>query len=85
MKKFMNSVDTVLSESLAGFASAHSDLLTLAPSGKFVSRKELKQGKVALISGGGSGHEPLHGALLATECWMRPVPVRFLRRPRLIR
>lgn len=64
MKKFMNSVDTVLSESLAGFASAHSDLLTLAPSGKFVSRKELKQGKVALISGGGSGHEPLHGGFV---------------------
>lgn len=64
MKKFMNSVDTILSESLAGFASAHGDLLTLAPSGKFVSRKDLKPGKVALISGGGSGHEPLHGGFV---------------------
>lgn len=64
MKKFLNSVDTILSESLAGFASAHSDLLTLDPSGKFIRRNELKPGKVALISGGGSGHEPLHGGFV---------------------
>lgn len=64
MKKFLNSVDTVLQESLAGFAAAHADLLKLDPSGKFVQRNTLKQGKVALISGGGSGHEPLHGGFV---------------------
>ncbi|HMQ58916.1 MAG TPA: dihydroxyacetone kinase subunit DhaK, partial [Rhizobiaceae bacterium] len=64
MKKLMNGVDTILTESLAGFASAHADIVTLDPSGKFVQRKSLKQGKVALISGGGSGHEPLHGGFV---------------------
>ncbi len=64
MKKFINSVDDVLSESLDGFAAAHADILVLGGGHKFIRRKELKQGKVALISGGGSGHEPLHGGLV---------------------
>lgn len=64
MKKLMNSAETILSDSLSGFAAAHSDLVTLAPSGKFLRRKALKDGKVALISGGGSGHEPLHGGFV---------------------
>lgn len=64
MKKFINAVDTVLTESLDGFVAAHSDILTLGEEHKFVRRKTLKPGKVALISGGGSGHEPLHGGLV---------------------
>ncbi len=64
MKKFLNSVDTVLTESLDGFAAAHADILVLGDEHKFIRRKELKPGKVALISGGGSGHEPLHGGLV---------------------
>ncbi|TIW17901.1 MAG: dihydroxyacetone kinase subunit DhaK, partial [Mesorhizobium sp.] len=64
MKKFLNSVDTVLTESLDGFVAAHSDILVLGEEHKFIRRKELKPGKVALISGGGSGHEPLHGGLV---------------------
>ncbi|TIO77834.1 MAG: dihydroxyacetone kinase subunit DhaK [Mesorhizobium sp.] len=64
MKKFINTVDTILTESLDGFAAAHSDILVLGDEHKFVRRKELKPGKVALISGGGSGHEPLHGGLV---------------------
>lgn len=64
MKKFLNSVDTVLTESLDGFVGAHSDILALGDEHKFVRRKTLKPGKVALISGGGSGHEPLHGGLV---------------------
>ncbi|RWB20798.1 MAG: dihydroxyacetone kinase subunit DhaK [Mesorhizobium sp.] len=64
MKKFLNSVDTVLAESLDGFVAAHSDILVLGDEHKFVRRKALKPGKVALISGGGSGHEPLHGGLV---------------------
>ena len=64
MKKFINAVDNVLTESLDGFAAAHADILALGGGHKFIQRKELKQGKVALISGGGSGHEPLHGGLV---------------------
>jgi dihydroxyacetone kinase-like protein len=60
MKKFMNGVDTILTESLDGFAAAHSDILQLGGGHKFVRRRSLKPGKVALLSGGGSGHEPLH-------------------------
>jgi len=61
MKKFINSVDTLLDESLQGFALAHADIVKLNPAPRFVSRVAPAQsGKVALISGGGSGHEPLH-------------------------
>lgn len=64
MKKFINSVDTILAESLDGFAAAHADILMLGEDRKFIRRRELKPGKVALISGGGSGHEPLHGGFV---------------------
>ncbi|MGX8010491.1 dihydroxyacetone kinase subunit DhaK [Mesorhizobium sp. ORM8.1] len=64
MKKFLNSVDTALTESLDGFAAAHADILVLGEAHKFIRRKALKPGKVALISGGGSGHEPLHGGFV---------------------
>ena len=64
MKKFMNSVDTVLSESLDGLAAAHGDLVQLGGGHKFVRRRELKPGKVGLLSGGGAGHEPLHAGFV---------------------
>jgi phosphoenolpyruvate---glycerone phosphotransferase subunit DhaK len=64
MKKFINQVDDFLTESLAGFAAAHSDLVVLNQEPVFVRRKTLKPGKVALISGGGSGHEPLHSGFV---------------------
>ncbi|MBL8328381.1 MAG: dihydroxyacetone kinase subunit DhaK [Rubrivivax sp.] len=60
MKKLINHVDTVLSESLQGMAAAHGDILLLDPEMRFVRRRVLKPGKVGLVSGGGSGHEPLH-------------------------
>ena len=61
MKKFINSPDTLLEESLAGFAKAHTDLINYDAEQKFIKRAiPTKQAKVALISGGGSGHEPLH-------------------------
>jgi phosphoenolpyruvate---glycerone phosphotransferase subunit DhaK len=61
MKKFINNVDTVLNESLQGFALAHSDIVEFIADPRYIKRKILKQpGKVVLISGGGSGHEPLH-------------------------
>lgn len=64
MKKFINDVGHVLSENLQGFAAAHADIVTLGEQGKFLRRKALKPGKVGLISGGGSGHEPLHAGLV---------------------
>jgi dihydroxyacetone kinase-like protein len=64
MKKLINHIDSVLSESLDGFAAAHADIVTLGPERQFVRRRELKPGKVALISGGGSGHEPLHAGFV---------------------
>ena len=41
MKKFMNDVDTILAESLAGFAMAHADIVVLGPENKFVRRARL--------------------------------------------
>src|SRR3954451_19905572 len=60
MKMLINSTETLLEESLDGFAAAHADILMLGNDRKFLRRRSLKPGKVALISGGGSGHEPLH-------------------------
>jgi phosphoenolpyruvate---glycerone phosphotransferase subunit DhaK len=64
MKNLMNNVDTVLAESLDGFAVAHADIVALGVDREFVRRKKTKPGKVALISGGGTGHEPLHAGFV---------------------
>jgi dihydroxyacetone kinase-like protein len=60
MKKFMNEPAAMAAESLAGFAAAHRDAILLGAAGRFVRRRVLTPGKVAIISGGGAGHEPLH-------------------------
>src|SRR6202048_3873786 len=60
MKKLINAVENVVNESLAGFCAAHSDIVRMGEDAPFVQRLHLKPGKVALVSGGGSGHEPLH-------------------------
>jgi len=64
MKKFLNDVDEFLGEGLAGFVAAHGDLVVLPTDPIFVRRRNLQPGKVALISGGGSGHEPLHAGFV---------------------
>ena len=64
MKKLINAPEAVVRESLDGFCAAHADIVTLGAEHKFVRRRSLKDGKVALISGGGSGHEPLHGGFV---------------------
>src|SRR6266852_5587933 len=64
MKKLINAAVTVLTESLDGFAAAHADIVALGPERKFVRRAAPRRGKVALISGGGSGHEPLHAGFV---------------------
>lgn len=64
MKKFVNAIDQLIPQSLAGFAAAHADIVELGGEGKFVRRRRLQPGKVALVSGGGSGHEPLHAGFV---------------------
>lgn len=65
MKKILNSVDSLLEESLNGFAKAHQDIIHLTKNPYYIRRNELSTApKVALISGGGSGHEPLHTGLV---------------------
>src|SRR5437762_4514901 len=60
MKKFVNSVDDLVPNSVAGLVAAHEDLLALNVDPLFVHRRAAKRDRVALLSGGGSGHEPLH-------------------------
>ena len=64
MKKLINATEAVLAESLDGFAASHADIVILGEDRKFVRRRTLKRGKVALVSGGGSGHEPLHAGFV---------------------
>jgi len=65
MKKFINTVEDFLSESLRGFAAANADMVRLSEDPAFVARADAPvKGKVALVSGGGSGHEPLHGGFV---------------------
>ncbi|THK41387.1 dihydroxyacetone kinase subunit DhaK [Methylophaga sp. SB9B] len=65
MKKIINHVDNVLDESLNGFAKAHQDIVALNQQPTFVRRLTASSTpKVALISGGGAGHEPLHTGLV---------------------
>lgn len=64
MKKFLNSPQTLLEESFDGFVAAHADIIVACEERKFLRRRTLKPGKVALISGGGSGHEPLHAGFV---------------------
>jgi len=60
MKKFIDSVDDLVRDSVAGLVMAHEDLLALNETPLFICRRIPKQSRVALVSGGGSGHEPLH-------------------------
>lgn len=60
MKKFINQIDDLLAESLSGFAQAHHDLVRLHLEPNYLLRAHKANDKVVLISGGGSGHEPLH-------------------------
>jgi dihydroxyacetone kinase-like protein len=66
MKKLINDPEAVLADALAGVAAAHSDL-RVDFTNRIIYRAAPKaDGKVALISGGGSGHEPLHGGFVGS-------------------
>lgn len=65
MKKLINTVEHLLNDSLEGFALAHADIVRYHPEPRYIARvAPTVPGKVALISGGGSGHEPLHTGLV---------------------
>jgi dihydroxyacetone kinase-like protein len=67
VKKFLNNPEDLVPESLAGLGKAHPDLVKIDLENQLVLRKDAPvKGKVALISGGGSGHEPLHGGFVGT-------------------
>lgn len=66
MKKFINDVENVENEMLEGICYAHPDYVTRVPDTDVLVRANKKEGKVALVSGGGSGHEPAHGGFVGT-------------------
>lgn len=66
MKKFANNISHMLTESLSGFEKAHQHLVSLQLEPTFVTRKQKASNKVAVISGGGAGHEPLHAGFVGT-------------------
>ncbi len=61
MKKFINAVDKVEDQMIQGMVKAYPQYVRKLDCGNVVVRANRKEGKVALISGGGSGHEPAHG------------------------
>jgi phosphoenolpyruvate---glycerone phosphotransferase subunit DhaK len=88
MKKLLNDPADVVKESLTGLAAAHGDLLRYDADAQIVVRADAPiKGKVALVSGGGSGHEPLHGGFVGKgmldaacpgEVFTSPVPEQML-------
>ena len=65
MKKLLNRVEDLVPESLAGLGAAHPGLVKIDALNRVVLRAGgAKPGKVALVSGGGSGHEPLHSGFV---------------------
>ncbi|TAM66193.1 MAG: dihydroxyacetone kinase subunit DhaK [Microbacteriaceae bacterium] len=87
MKKFINGAESVLSDALSGIAAAHPELRVDRANRVIFRREPIRSGKVALISGGGSGHEPLHGgfvglgmldAACAGEIFTSPTPDQLM-------
>ena len=88
MKKLINDPADVVRDALLGMQAAHGDRLRVDHSHRVVFRADApRRGKVGLVSGGGSGHEPLHGgfvgpgmldAACAGEVFTSPVPDQVL-------
>ncbi|WP_284749775.1 dihydroxyacetone kinase subunit DhaK [Amycolatopsis sp. RTGN1] len=75
MKKIINDPANVVVESLRGLAAAHADILRVQEDPDVVVRADAPvAGKVAVISGGGSGHEPLHGGFVGRGMLAAAVP-----------
>src|SRR4051812_4392773 len=87
MKKVLNDPANVVKESLAGLAAAHGDLVRYDADAQILVRANPAADKVGLISGGGSGHEPMHGGFVGPgmldaacpgEVFTSPVPEQML-------
>src|SRR5437016_10048651 len=88
MKKLINKPEDVVKEALAGMQAAHSDLISVDIELQVIVRKDAPVlGKVGVISGGGSGHEPMHGGFVGFgmldaacpgEVFTSPVPDQML-------
>src|SRR3954465_11246956 len=88
MRKLLNDPEQVVKESLVGLAAAHGDILRVDFDSQIVVRAGApREGKVALVSGGGWGHEPLHGGFVGLgmldaacpgEVFTSPVPDQML-------
>ncbi|WP_461164052.1 dihydroxyacetone kinase subunit DhaK [Arthrobacter sp. R4-81] len=75
MKKLINDPRAVVDESVEGFGLAHADIVAVSTEPKFITRKDAPvAGKVGLVSGGGSGHEPLHGGFVGLGMLDAAVP-----------
>lgn len=75
MKKLINDPRSVVDESVQGFGLAHADLVTVSADPTFITRKDAPvSGKVGLVSGGGSGHEPLHAGYVGKGMLDAAVP-----------
>src|ERR671934_268587 len=65
MKKLINKPEDVVKDELEGIAAAHPDLVKVHFEPNYITRADAPvKGKVAVVSGGGSGHEPMHGGLV---------------------
>ncbi|HBY98094.1 MAG TPA: dihydroxyacetone kinase subunit DhaK [Chloroflexi bacterium] len=65
MKKLINEPQNVVEEALAGMAAAHPELIRVHFDPNYIVRADAPiQGKVGIVSGGGSGHEPMHGGFV---------------------
>ena len=65
MKKLINKPEDVVREALEGIAIAHADLVKVCYEPNYIVRADAPvKGKVGVISGGGSGHEPMHGGFV---------------------
>ena len=82
MKKLVNDPRSLVIESCRGFAQAHSDLVRLVEDQLHLVRVDAPvQGKVGLVSGGGSGHEPLHGGFVGAGMLDAAVPGEVFTSP----
>lgn len=82
MKKLINDPSTVVDESVEGFGWAHADLVTVHTDPLYVVRADAPvQGKVGLVSGGGSGHEPLHAGFVGKGMLDAAVPGAMFTSP----
>ena len=82
MKKLINDPQTVVAESVEGFGLAHADVVQVHTDPLFVSRASGPvSGKVGLVSGGGSGHEPLHAGFVGDGMLDAAVPGAMFTSP----